>query len=248
MAKISDEVQVNYKGLAESTKAKLTANLLSLEGKKPLLESYARLAALNGIKLDLIKDKWSEPAAHFFDEAHNDALLSHFNASFGSWRPALQSLRSFFENTMAAIYYAEHPVELKKWEKGTFRMEPRELREYVVGHPLIEPIAKEKQVDLKTRLDGEYRELSSAVHGSKSIFRMTGTDGKPNLADVDLAKLGKWSARERSTVDLCVLMLVAVFNQDLDGTKRQPLRGGLAIALTPSSKKALKSHYNIRIT
>ncbi len=246
MANFADEVKTNYFALAESMGNKITANLDALKGKKALIDSYRRLAVLNAIKLDLMVDSWPAPAARFFDEAHNDALLSHVNASFGSWRPALQSLRSFLEHVMGAIYYAEHPVELQKWEAGNFKIEPRDLRQYIVEHPLICPLATE--VDLKNRLNKEYRELSAAVHGSKSIFRMTGSDGKPNLADTDLGKLGKWSTREKATVDLCVLMLAAYFNSSLDGAKRQPLRDSMSVALNADSKAALKKHYNIRVS
>ena len=245
MADVSEEVKANYLALTDKTVTTISDNIASFKGKKALLESYARLATLNAIKLDLIEGDWSEPAKRFFEEAHNDAMLSHLNASFGSWRPALQSMRSFLENTMMAIYYSEHPVELLKWERGDHRIEPRDLREYVASHPVIALVASD--TDLKKELDSEYRDLSAAVHGSKSIFRMTNSDGKPNLAETKPERLGKWAARERATVNLCVLMLASFFNQGLDGAKRQPMRDSMRISLSKKSKAALKKHFNVRI-
>lgn len=245
MVDISAEIIANYEAFSADLPAQLIANFESFKDNRKLIESYARIASLNAIKVDLVEPIFSGGAAQFFFEAHNDALLSHVNASMGSWRPALQSLRSFLENTLAAIYYNDHPVELIKWENGDFRISPKELREYICEHPSLAPIMSE--LDLRAILESEYATLSKAVHGSNSLFRMTSSDGKTNIATASLPELGKWASREREVVNLCVVILVAIFKDQLDGAKLPILRKALGISLLSKSRAALKSNLGITI-
>ncbi|WP_306257380.1 hypothetical protein [Pararhizobium sp. IMCC21322] len=245
MTSISVALQANYAAFSEQLPIDLQINAGVFRGKKSLVESYARIASLNALKIDLIEPNFPKGAAQFFFEAHNDALLSHVNACFGSWRPALQSLRSFMENSLAAIYYLDHPVEFSKWEKDTFRITPKELREYASCHPKALDICNE--LGLKVALDTEYATLSKAVHGSNSLFRMTSANGKTNIAQASIPELGKWSARERATVDICVTLMIAVLHEHLDGAKMSGLRTSLSVSLRQNSRKALKEHLGITI-
>ena len=110
MVSISESVSENHKAFVKAYSNAIDENIKNLSGKEALSESYARIAAVNAVKVDIIDQYFSPEAAQFFFEAHNDAVLSHVNASIGCWRPALQALRSFMENTFSAIYYAEHPA------------------------------------------------------------------------------------------------------------------------------------------
>lgn len=245
MVKIRDEVVSNYEDYLSTFSGAINNNVTTFKGRAQLIESYARVAVINALKVDLVDTHFSKDAAQFFFEAHNDALLSHVNASFGSWRPALQSLRSYMENTMSAIYYKDHPVELEKWKSGDFSIQPRELREYIATHPRLSNISAE--LNLKSLLDKEYGELSKAVHGSSSLFRMTSHDGKTNIANPSLAELGKWSTRERSAVNLCTLMLVCVLSDYLEGAKLPNLRDVMGIAMSTSSRTAARKHLGVNI-
>jgi len=245
MVKVAEEIKANYLAFAQTVSDTVVANIASFKGDDKLSESYARIAAINALKVDLVEPHFPKGAAHFFFEAHNDALLSHVNASFGSWRPALQALRSFMENTMAAVYYVDHPVEFEKWSNGDFQISPKEMREYIAEHPKLTKLVKE--LDLKAALDKEYGTLSKAVHGSSSLFRMTTADGKTNIANPTAADLGKWSARERSAVDICITALVGVLSNHLDGAKMQNLRAALRVAIQSNSRTALKKHMDISI-
>ena len=245
MIEISDELTQNYKAFAEKFPLDLAKNAKLLSGQKALLESYARVASLNVLKIDLVSVHFPAGAAQFVFEAHNDALLSHVNASVGSWRPALQSLRSFMENCLAAVYYLDHPVEYSKWEAGSFRIAPRELRVYAAEHPKVEKLSKE--LGLKVELDSEYSTLSKAVHGSNSLFRMTSVEGKTNIAKASLPELGKWSSRERSTVNLCAVILVGILQDHLEGAKQQQVRTALAVSINQKGRDALKKHCGVLI-
>lgn len=245
MVKVSEQIKTNYLAFTQTVSNSIVANISSFKGDEKLVESYARIAAINALKVDLIEPHFPKGAAHFFYEAHNDALLSHVNASFGSWRPALQALRSFMENTMAAIYYLDHPVEFEKWSTGGFQISPREMRDYISEHPKLSKLVKE--LDLRAALDKEYSTLSKAVHGSSSLFRMTTADGKTNIANPTAADLGKWAARERSAVDICITALVGVLSDYLDGAKMQNLRAALRVAIQSNSRTALKKYMNVSI-
>jgi hypothetical protein len=245
MVNITEEIRTNYLAFSQTVSTSLVSNIATFKENSRLVESYARIAAINALKVDVVEPHVSAGAAHFFFEAHNDALISHVNASFGSWRPALQALRSFMENTMAAIYYFDHPVEFEKWGTGAFQISPRELREYTVGHPRLIKLVKE--LNLKSVLDNEYGTLSKAVHGSSTLFRMTGADGKTNFANASLVDLGKWSARERNAVDCCITALVGVLSIHLEGSKRPSLRAALSNAIQAKSRSALKKHMSVSI-
>ena len=245
MVKLPDNLKTNYLAFSETVSNSIVANIATFRGNEKLTESYARIAAINAMKVDVVEPHFPKGAAHFFFEAHNDALLSHVNASFGSWRPALQAPRSFMENTMVTIYYLDHPVEFEKWSTGEFQISPKEMREYIAEHPKLVNVVKE--LDLKAALDKEYGTLSKAVHGSSSLFRMTTADGKTNIASPSAADLGKWSARERSAVDICITALVGVLSHHLDGAKMQNLRSALPIAIRSNSRAALKTHMDVSI-
>jgi hypothetical protein len=245
MVSVPEQIKTNYESFSSVLPGQLASNFDVFKGNPKLIESYARIAALNALKVDLVEPIFSNGSAQFFFEAHNDALLSHVNASMGSWRPALQSLRSFLENTLAAVYYRDHPVEFTKWENGNFKMSPQALREYICEHPLIVDVGNE--LDLKANLDKEYATLSKAVHGSNSLFRMTNSDGKTNIATASLPDLSKWAARERETVNLGVVILVSIFKEQLDGAKLPSLRKALSIPLLSKSRSVLKSKLGITI-
>lgn len=245
MVKVRDEVKANYEAYLTTFSTAITKNIATFKGDAKLVESYARVAVVNAIKVELVDTHFSNDAAHFFFEAHNDALLSHVNASFGSWRPALQALRSYMENTMSAIYYKDHPVELEKWKTGSFKIQPKDLRDYISDHPRITKVSS--TIDLKNLLDKEYATLSKAVHGSSSLFRMTSSDGKTNIAAPNVADLGKWSTRESSVINLCTVMMLCILGDHLDGAKQSSLRDILGVALSANSRAALKKHLKINI-
>jgi hypothetical protein len=245
MVNVRDEIKQNYEAYVAATSAAISTNIATFSGNDHLVQSYSRVASINAIKVDLVDTHFSKEAAHFFFEAHNDALISHVNASFGSWRPALQALRSFFENTMSAIYYTDHPIELEQWKSGKYTMQPRDLRQYIVDHPRIEKVAAE--LNLKALLDQEYGTLSKAVHGSNILFRMTSDDGKTNIANPNIPDLGKWAARERATMNLLIVPILCVLGDHIAGAKLPNLRSIIGNTLSPASRAALKKHLNVSI-
>jgi hypothetical protein len=135
MSVLEDEIDHNFGVFRSDWTGQTQKNWTELQKHKHYVESYRRLSALQAIKTDLVAPSFSPESAAFFFEAHNDALVSHVSGSLGAWRSALQALRSCLENTLAAIYYKDHPIELKLWAAGQFRLSFAALHNYALKHP-----------------------------------------------------------------------------------------------------------------
>lgn len=245
MAKIPDAIKVSYESFSQELPRTLLKNAKVLVGNEKLQLSYCRLAGFNSIKRDIVDNHLAEGPKRFFYEAHNDLLLSHVNANLGSWRTALQSLRSFIENSLSTFYFADHPVEMRRWESGDLKIAPRELREYFCVHPDIVkllPALKVKEV-----LDQEYATLSKAVHASNDLFRMTDQDGTVAIGNPNLADLGKWSTREQSAFEIVVVIALVCLKEHVEGARLPNLRKTLSLSMRKSSRDALKDTFGISI-
>lgn len=236
MTKIQAPVLESYRNFSDRLPAELESALSLTKGSGALEKSYARVAAFNAIKRDLISGKFLPGAKRFVDEAHNDLLVSHVCASMGSWRAALQSLRSFVENVMAGLYYNDHRVELELRSTGG-RISPRELREYFSTHPDIRVAAD--AYELKNSLDKEYGELSKAVHAANNLFRMSDENGTIFAIAPDVAELGKWAKREHEIFQISILIIFAYFKDKLKGAAMGNLRSALEPLVSERVKKIL---------
>lgn len=242
MTKIQAAIVESYRKFSDRLPADLEVALNSTRGAGSLERSYARLAALNAIKRDLISHSFLPGAKRFIDEAHNDLLVSHVCASMGSWRAALQSLRSFIENVMSGFYYNDHRVELDLRSSGA-RISPRELREYFSTHPDIKLAAD--AYDLKNCLDREYAELSKAVHASNNLFRMSDENGTIFAVAPDVAELGKWAKREHEIFAIAILIIFPYFKDKLKGAALGNLRSALQPLVSDKIKGILLEKYAI---
>jgi hypothetical protein len=195
---LSQETSSNFGAFYDAWTVQAVDNWKTLHANDQYLTSYRRIAAFQALKVDLILPKFSPESAAFFQEAHNDALVSHVSASYGAWRSALQSLRSLIENSLAAIYYSDHPVELKNWARGRKRTSFTELMKYFEDHPSLTGI--KESVSGLGRIRTEYATLSKAVHASAVDFRMTDNISQVLLWSSAKEKLSKWSTRERETI------------------------------------------------
>jgi hypothetical protein len=245
MAEIEESIKLNYADFCNSVPAAISENIKKTKDNKLLLESYALIASINSLKLDLISRRFSEGSARFFFEAHNDILLSHVHASYGCWKSALQSLRGFLENSLSSIYYHDHPVELQKWKAGKYRISPRDLREYIYTHPKIELVAAATQ--LPQALEAEYVTLSRAVHSANDLFRMTKADGSTNIGTPKAAELGKWTTREKTAINIISTVLIAFLSDELEGAKLLLVRKALSRSVSPKHKTKLKQLVGVTI-
>src|SRR5688572_12583558 len=127
---LSQETSANFEAFFKAWTVQAAKNVQTLHVEPQFLTSYRRIAAFQALKIDIVLPQFSADSAAFFQEAHNDALVSHVSASYGAWRSALKSLRSLIENALASLYYADHPVELANWVRGRGRIGFSELLKY----------------------------------------------------------------------------------------------------------------------
>ena len=171
--------------------------------------------------------------------------LSHVSATFGSWRLSQQSLRSFIENSLCAIYYIDHPIELKLWEDEKFRIGFKEISKYVASHPYI---SRYKCVlDSIGDLDNEYSELSKSVHGSARDVRMTDQVSDILLWDSSIARYGKWTTRQRGAMSGIVILFLAMFERKFKGAQHLEIRRALNFVLTPKKIRNVVEQLRINI-
>ncbi|WP_156399063.1 hypothetical protein [Methylobacterium sp. Leaf466] len=245
MSAFEDELKANFDKFSAGWKQQASANVKALEINKFYLESYRRISALNGIKHDIIMPSLSPESAKFFFEAHNDTLVSHVNASVGSWRSALKALRSFIENCLAALYFKDHPIELELWSHGKFRIGFTDLMKYFLDHPSLQGVPA--ALSGLEAIKDEYATLSQAVHGSAASFRMTDSASEILLWKTDAAKVGMWAARERKTIESVVLLIVSLYRDKLTATQLPALRQILFYAISEAKRAKLKSELKITV-
>ncbi|MGY3589923.1 hypothetical protein ACVIGB_001200 [Bradyrhizobium sp. USDA 4341] len=200
---------------------------------------------MQALKTHLVVPNYSKASAAFLFEAHNDALVSHVNASVGAWRASLQALRSCIENALCAAYYNEHPVELELWGSGKYIIGLTELLKYFEKHPRLSGLAE--NVSGLGHLRAEYATLSKAVHASAANFRMTDPVSNVLLWNTDPAKASMWSTREKRTIEGVCLLFIALHRTLLQGTQQTPLRDTLGFGISSSSRSLVKQALSVNI-
>lgn len=246
MTQLEKELENNHQAFLADWTAQAQQNWGKLSSQAPFTRSYQLLSCLNAIQHTLVLPKFSVGSAAFFMEAQNDALVSHVNANVGSWRTALQSLRSCIENILCSIYYNDHPVELELWSQGEFRIWFADLHKYMLRHPRISVL--DIPVTGLDALKSEYETLSKAVHASAINFRMTDGASKVLLWSTDSARLGAWSTRERHVIEAICSLLVCIFAGDLQGARNPQLRSMLSFATSAQRRKLIKSKLGVTIS
>lgn len=245
MSDIADELDANSEKFLQSWAKNIASNIGLLAKNEKFRLSYRRIAAIQAIRVFLIGPLCPAGSASFFTEAQNDALTSHVLASCGAWRPSLKVLRSFIEDLFGCLYFADHPVELRLWESGEFRLGFTATHNYFIKHPNLEKISSDLS-GLEV-LKAEYATLSKAVHGSAKNFRMTDDSAALLLWSADAAKLGAWDTRHRKVIEAGCLLIVSLFADQLKGAAHAPLRAILGHAICSQKRLQLKDALHIHI-
>lgn len=240
------ETESNFEKFFVSWTNQAQENWTNLAKNDHYLRSYRRIASFNAIRTDLLYDQVTSESHLFFQEAQNDLLVSHVNASFGSWRTSLQALRAHIENVLCGLYYMDHPVELANWGRGKHKLGFRQLHKYFESHPDLQssPLSKK----LLEKMEAEYATLSKAVHGSAKNFRMTEKASDTLLWSVEESKIGMWEAREKAVMFSTVLLILVLFSDSLTGTKRPGLRKSLVYLFSDKTRRDIKSELKVSIT
>lgn len=231
-----------FKPAVLSETAAVQQSLLSNDAT--FLESYKLVCAFRGWHEIVLQDV-SEQVVGFFIEAHNDLLTSHVLAMSGMWRSSLISLRAFMESYLAFVFFRDHPIELRQWSEGDFRLEPKNLRQYCVKHPDVGayPIA----LSTAMKLDGEYSKLSGSVHGTRTDFRMTAASSYPAISTADVMRLKKWIKLERNVVRTSLVLLLALNSKSLKGAAHPVFRRVIGACLSSAVKSSIRQQMSITV-
>jgi len=242
---LSQETAANFEAFFKAWTVQAAQNVQALHAEPQYLTSYRRIAAFQALKIDLIVPRFEADSAAFFQEAHNDALVSHVSASYGAWRSALKSLRSLIQNALASLYYADHPIELANWVRGRGRIGFSELMKYFRAHPRVDNV--EESISGLARIESEYATLSKAVHASAKDFRMTDDIAQILLWSTKKEKIAKWSTRERETITGVSQLVIALYRDHLTGAQRSQLRESLGYVIGPTLRSNIKAAFGITI-
>lgn len=246
MEQFKIEVQANFERSFVATRQNVDVVSQQLEAHKVVFsESYLRLISLQAWRSELLCNIFSTDVGDFFQEAHNDALMSHSLARQGAWRVALMSLRSLIENTVFFLYYCEHPVELQQWLAGEHKLGFSETVTYLLRHPKIKNT--DQSVTGIEALKSEYATLSKAVHGSAKSFRMSRDGTVTGLNINSPADLGAWKTRENATITAINLLLICFFSDHICGAALPNLRKSISLAIPVKKHPAIKSSLQVTL-
>jgi len=239
---LAAELESNFDRFAARFESELASVRTTLSSQREIfLRSYTRIASLNAWREQLLKSQISKGSLAFFLEAQNDALTSHVLARFGAWRAANQMLRSFIENSLECVFFKDHPIELRQWETGVFKLSFAEAITYLKSHPDIKPFY---QMSGLTVLQREYATLCKAVHGAAS-FRMTHLSIGTKLWSADIPDLGRWRTREKASLEHVNCLYVTLFREQLQGARLPGLRQILGLAIAPSKHTEIKKKFSV---
>lgn len=195
-----------------------------------------------------VSARFNASVSAFFTEAVNDAILSYSFARVGTWRPALQSLRSTLENCLFFLYYKDHSVELALWSRQKHRIGFTELCHYLRAHPDLSDRNHQSETGIE-HLEKAYSQLSQAVHGSVDHFRMVvKTSSSHELPAIHVkspVELSRYRTMLRQLVEALNQLLVAVFREHLQGAALPALRQAIAAAVSAKKKALAKNVYNV---
>jgi hypothetical protein len=241
-----DEIKHNYIVFQEDWQQNLSHRISELPNRIARFErSYIRLTTIQAWRASIIEQQLKRGSIGFYAEAQNDALISHVQASLGSWRIALKSLRSCIENILLCLYYKDHEVELKLWEMGKFRIGASETIQYFQKHPFI--IGIPDDLTGLSLITQQYKKLSEAVHASSVHFRMT-EDGKAlSLWESAGTHENMWETHEKKTIQGLNLLMLTIFKDHLQGTNLASLRQAVGFVIPAVKDSAIKSRLNITI-
>ncbi len=246
MKNLNDELEANYVPFNSELKDMFNNAFDTLESNNNFyIESYKRLSSFEAWKAYVLENKISSQSLSFYLEAQNDALLSYAFARIGSWRSALQCLRSVIENTLFFLYYKDHSVEYELWELGKHKLPISEYVKYISNHPKM--CSLDDNLSGLALLKSEHSTLSKAVHASSINFRMTNNSPFPALMQPDVIKLNQWQSREKKVVLIINLILIAMYFDDLEGAKLRSLRKSISFAIPIRLHEQIRNQYNIQL-
>ncbi|WP_298324909.1 hypothetical protein [Asticcacaulis sp.] len=243
---IDDEIENNFRSFFERWSSSLSGNSAKSVENPLMLQSYKRMLSVQVIRSTVVYKECSPECGEFFLEAQNDILVSHISAAQGSWRAALQAMRSFLENSLCVLYYMDHKVELRQWQVGQFKIGFSDLCKYILLHPDYEPY--ERKFSCVSNLAKEYATLSKAVHGSSKNFRMAREAEQLAIFPSDKSSLSQWSTRERAVIGNVVLVYLVFFKNYFQGASNISSRSVMGYCFEKRKKEEIRKELSINLS
>jgi hypothetical protein len=243
--KTRDEISINASEFTRGVLKEMRSTSRSVKTLDPSFndECYRRLVAINSWRLDVFSTSLGEDVLSFFLESQNDALLSLVSASVGAWRPALQSLRACMENALFFLYFADHPVELRLWELGQYKIGVSEIIAYLEKHPDLRDSSIAKGA--LQGLQKEYGTLSRAVHGHRQFQMTKGNTSGVLLFKAQKSDIGAYKTRQAAVLSSLNKLLIAMYHSRLEGTRVPGLRKLIAKMLPPDVLQTIKTEFGV---
>ena len=243
---LTDEIRHSFTAFQDKWRDDLSKRLADIPSRRTRFEeSYIRLTSFQAWRANIVDPLLPAGSLGFFAEAQNDALISHVQASLGSWRVALKALRSCIENTLLCLYYKDHPVEQKLWELEKFRFSVGAAITYFQAHPSI--IGVPESITGIGLIGQEYGKLSKAVHASSIDFRMT-EDGKGvSLWKTDDVHESRWESHEKKTVQGLNLLMLVLFKEHLQGANLSSVRESIGLVIPKGKDAEIKGNLGVTI-
>lgn len=246
MIKYIEEVDDNFEYFFLETERKvIEAFCLMNDYKDVFKESNRRIVSIQAWNSDLIENIEGNDAKLFFLEAQNDILMSHALARQGAWRVALMSLRSSIENILYGVYYLDHEVELRLWNRGNYRIGFTEALNYIKDHPDFRDVPQ--NVRKLGSLKKEYQTLSKAVHASSKSFRVVNDGSVEGLNLPCAVELQKWSCRERTTISLLNMIMIIFFRKHIERAGYRNLRKAVSLSVPDQWFDDIKKHLEVTL-
>lgn len=246
MQNLKLEIDANHSAFSSAWSAEMMRVHESLSSQDHIFcDCYRRLTSLQAWRSELLDSIIDSGPLEFFVESQNDGLVSLVLARLGSFRAALQSLRSLVENTLSTAYYMHHPIELELWHSGSHRIGFSSLVTYFRAHPRLEGL--DDDVHWIGRLQGEYATLSRAVHGSAASFRMSASDTGTLLWSDDAAKCGMYSTCQRSAINCINRLLLCLFRDHLQGAAQANLRKTVSFAIAEQGHARIQEALGVHL-
>lgn len=236
------EVENSRASFEARLKVEVPSAFLALTAKDGLYKkAYASVVSIESWRAYVFEGKIDGSALAFFVEAQNDLLTSYCLARTGCWRSSLMSLRSALENVLLCVYFKDHLVELSKWPA----VRPKGFQELMDYFEKFFPFSGAASVNPYGALSAEYGELSRAVHGSSTSFRMTKDMTVPAIWSSEPASCGMWSTRFQKTLRALNLLLIHAQPNEIQGAKNRPLREAIAMLGLP--RASVHSSWNVNL-
>jgi len=182
----------------------------------------------------------------------------------GYYKQAISLLRSWFENSMFALFFRDHPVEFGRWnldeDPRSFRMNfSNDLLNYLFKFPTFEMFDREFSKGFKAKKDGfgfknfriwietVYTELSAHIHGRGS-YRSNLANIKVYMGEVkyyNKSNFEFWYMLYINVIQILIISFI-LYNPKLLN-RHSAKRKDIIQCLHPSYANILKNKIRIKI-